>query len=598
MNTLPLRKTALSVGIAALTGLTLGAFSLPVSAQTTSTEQQWVPGRLLVQPRAGLSDAEFDKIIKPHGARQVGKIEGINVRIIQLPPQASEKAVEALLKHNKHLEFVERDMLVPPDLIADDPYYASAWHLPKIAAPSAWDVSQGANVTIAILDSGVDPQHPDLAGKLVAGYNFYDNNTNTADVYGHGTKVAGSAAASTNNALGVSGVAGGASIMPVRVTRTDGYGTWSAIASGLTWAADHGAKVANLSFYGCETSSSARSAAQYMKNKGGLVVTSAGNYGKEETITPSDTMITVSATTSGDGFAGWSSYGSFVDVAAPGEGIWTTVNGGGYGAVSGTSFSSPVTAGVVALMMAANPSLAAADVEKKLYASAADLGDAGFDKYYGNGRIDAAAAVQSVKTAVSADTTAPTASITSPTGGSTVKGLVAVDVSASDNVGVARVELWVNGSKLASDTAAPYAFSWDSTTVADGSAQLAAYAYDAAGNSTSRNLTVTVANASTDTGSGGSTGGTDTSAPVATISNPSDGSKVNGFVTIGASATDNVGVAQMRLYIDGSLVASANGASLSYRWNAKQAASGTHTITTEADDAAGNKGSKVIQVKK
>lgn len=565
---------------------TFGAFAMPAVAQTSKPAEKWVPGRLLVQPREGLSDAEFDKILKPHGAKQVGKIDKINVRIVQLPANASEKAVAALLKNNKHIKFAERDMLVKTEGTANDPYFGSAWHLPKIQAPVAWDSSLGTNVTIAILDSGVDPSHPDLTGKLVAGWNFFDNNSNTADVYGHGTKVAGTAAAATNNAIGVAAVASGASIMPVRVAGTDGYGSWSAIASGLTWAADHGARVANLSFYGVETSSSAVSAAQYMKNKGGVVVTGAGNYGVEETITPSNTMITVSATDSGDAKTSWSSYGSFVDVAAPGAGIWTTTNGGGYGAVSGTSFSSPVTAGVVALMMAANPSLSATEVQNRLYASATDLGTAGFDKYYGNGRVDAAAAVQAAKAAASVDSTAPSVNIGSPVAGSTVKGLVAIDVSASDDVGVSRVDLLVNGTKIGSDATAPYGFSWDSTTVADGSATLAAYAYDAAGNASSRNVTVTVANTAT----------ADSQAPVTAISNPADGSKVTGVVAVKASGTDNIGVTNVRLLIDGKQVASVAGSSLSYNWNTKKATAGTHTIVAEAADAAGNKTAKSIQV--
>ena len=152
-----------------LVGLALAALSLPAQAQdanpNAATEGQWVPGRLLVQPRPGLSEAEFDKIIKPHGGKQVGKINGIDVRIIELP-QASEKAVEALLKHNKHLKFVERDMIVPHDS-TNDPYYSKAWHLPKIGAPTAWSTSTGSKVTITIHDSGVDGSHPDLSGKLL-----------------------------------------------------------------------------------------------------------------------------------------------------------------------------------------------------------------------------------------------------------------------------------------------------------------------------------------------------------------------------------------------------------------------------------------------
>ena len=592
-----LRKPVLASLVVAL-----GAALLPTQA-VAADEAQWVPGRLLVQPRAGLPEAEFDKIVKQHGGKQVGKIEGINVRVIQLPPQASEKAVEALLKRNKHLKFAERDMLVKPST-TNDPYYANGWHLPKIGTPTAWQTSSGRNVVIAILDSGVDPDHPDLVSKLVPGWNTYNNNADTADVYGHGTKVAGAAAAATNNSVGVAAVAADALLMPMRVTGTDGWASYSAIASALTWASDRGARVANVSFYAVESSSSARSAAQYMKNKGGLVITAAGNYGVEETIAPSDTMITVSATDSNDNKASWSSYGSFVDVAAPGTSIYSTVNGGGYGSVSGTSFSSPITAGVVALMMSANPALTPADLEKALYSSAVDLGTAGFDKYFGNGRVDAAAAVAATKAVVKVDSTAPSTSITSPSGGTNVQGLVAVDVAATDDAGVSRVELLVNGVKIGSDTAAPYGFSWDSAQTPDGEASITAYAYDAAGNAASHSVKVSVANTVVEEpvveepviSEPVVEKAADVVAPVAKIGSPADGSVISGNVAITGSATDDVGVTGLRLLIDGGQVASVSGSSISYRLNTKKLSAGSHAITLEAYDAAGNVGSHSIRV--
>lgn len=579
---------AVALGLIAATPLATA--EVPAAgAPATATAPQWVPGRLLVQPRPGLSDEEFDKVLKGHGAKRVGQIPGIGVHIIQLPPTASEKAVAALLSKNPHIKFAEPDMILEPQGTANDPYFPSAWHLPKIGATTAWDSSTGSAITIAILDSGVDASHPDLAGKLVAGWNFYDNNSTTTDVYGHGTKVAGSAAAVTNNSLGVAAVAGGAKIMPIRVTDTSGMGYLSYMASGITWAADHGARVANLSFQAAGGYSTIQSAAQYMKNKGGLVTTAAGNTGTAQSFAYSDTNIVVSATDSSDNKASFSSYGNFVSVAAPGVSIYSTVKGGSYGAVSGTSFAAPVTAGVVALVMAANPSLSAGTVQNLLYSTAKDLGSAGKDTTYGYGRINAAAAVAAAKGGSGGgDTSAPTVAISAPTAGATVKGLVSVNVSASDNVGVARVDLVVNGTKLASDTSSPYGFSWDSTKVADGNATLVAYAYDAAGNYSSSTVTVKVAN-----GSGG-----DTIAPVVSISNPLSGSKVSGNVSVQASATDNVGVSSLSLYIDGKLVAKAQGRNLSYTWKTQYVASGTHSLQVTATDAAGNTGSKVISVTK
>lgn len=580
----------------ALVALMSAACSLPaLAAPPVNTEPQWVPGRLLVKPRPGLSEAEFDKIIKQHGARQLGKIQGIDVRIIQLPAQASEKAVEALLKHNKHLKFVERDYALRPDFTPNDPNFSYEGYLSTIGVPTAWDLSHGENVTIAILDSGVDGTHPDLASKMLAGWNFYDNNADTSDVFGHGTKVAGAAAAITGNGVGIAGVAGASKIMPIRVADATGMGYLSLMASGLTYAADSGARVANLSFQAAGGYSTVQTAAQYMKNKGGLVITAAGNVGVEQTFAASPSNIVVSAT-SGDTITVWSSYGAFVDVAAPGSNIYTTVKGSGYGYASGTSLASPITAGVIALMMAANPRLDPTSLKNVLFSTTVDLGSAGFDIYYGNGRINAAAAVNAAAAAPVADTTAPTVAFSSPTSASTVSALVAIDVSASDNLAVARVDLLANGTKVASESIAPYAFSWDSTSVPDGAATLAAYAYDAAGNYSARSVSVTVANQTATVSPPPPPPATDTTAPVAKISSPAAGAKVSGTVSISASATDNVGVTKMMLYIDGKLVRSVTTASLAYSWSTRKIATGLHTLLIEAYDSAGNKGTTSIQV--
>lgn len=586
-----LRKPVLASLVVAL-----GAALLPAQA-FAADEAQWVPGRLLVQPRAGLSEAEFDKIIKKQGGKQVGKIEGINVRVIQLPPQASEKAVEALLKNNKHLKFAERDMIVRPEGTANDTYYSSAWHLPKIGATTAWDVTTGDNVVIAVLDSGVDATHPDLAGRLIPGWNFYDNNSNTADVFGHGTLVAGSASANTNNGVGVASVAGNALIMPLRISATDGSASFSNMAKALTWAADKGAHVANISYQSVSGSATVASAAQYMKNKGGVTVVAAGNTGVEQTFAPTDTMISVSATTSSDAVASWSSYGSYVDVAAPGSGIWTTKKGGGYGSANGTSFASPVTAAVIAMMRSVNPVLPPADLEKILISTAVDLGTAGFDKKFGHGRINAAAAVSAAQSAKVSDTSAPTVGIGAPIAGAKVSGLVAVDVSASDNVGVSRVELFVNGTKFASDTTAPYSFSWDSAAVADGNVSLTAYAYDAAGNFASRAVTVAVSNAVPPSEPEKTVA--DTVAPTASLINPTAGSTLSASkVAVSGAGVDNVGVVALRLYVDGKLETTVSGSKLSYSLNTRKLSTGTHTIALEAVDAAGNSGVQSVSVRR
>jgi len=462
----------------------------------------YAPNRLLIQPRAGLSNDELAKLLKVHRglARRIGRGD---VFVVDLP-NGTANAVAKILEHHPHLKMVELDRVVVSSALPNDPYLGSQWHVGKVGAATAWDsaVGMGEGVKIAILDSGVDASHPDLVGNLVPGYNFVDGNGDTNDTCGHGTAVAGTAAAVSNNSAGVAGIAGKAKIMPVKVafynTSTSGcYAYYSTVVSGINFAADNGARVVNVSYSGVAASQAVLNAAQYLRSKGGLLFTSAGNNGRDEGVTPTAAMTVVSATDENDNLAGWSSYGSFVTLSAPGTNIWTTSTGGRYGQWNGTSFASPLVAGVAALMMSANASLDNLTVESLLYSTALDRGAAGRDPYYGYGRVNAAAGVQAaVSRLVRIDTQAPSAALTAPLAGDTVSGLVAVNMAASDNVGVIRADLKVNGTVVATDTSAPFGFSWDSAGVANGTATLAVVAYDAAGNAgASPSVAVNVANA-------------------------------------------------------------------------------------------------------
>ncbi|HOB92679.1 MAG TPA: S8 family serine peptidase [Aquabacterium sp.] len=570
----------------------LGAMPALAAGPALSPEGAWARGRILVVPKSGLSDAALAKLLAAEGgsAQRIGRS---NVHLVNLPGQASETAVAARLAHHPLLKSAEVDRLVNADFTANDPYAASQWHLAKVLAPTAWDSAQGSGVTIAVLDSGVEATHPDLAAQLVPGWNVFDNTAITADAKGHGTQVAGTAAASLNNAAGVASVAGKARIMPVRITAADGTTTYlSTVAQGITWAADNGARVANVS-YSVAGSTAVQSAAQYMKDRNGLVFISAGNSNVDLGVAPSSAFIVVAATDANDAKASWSNFGNWVHLTAPGVSITTTSPGSSYASVSGTSFSSPLAAGVAALIMSANPALGSSQVESLLFATARDLGAAGRDPIFGWGRVDAAAAVSAALTTTStrltSDTQAPTVAIAAPLASSSVSGWTAVNVNASDNVGVAKVELRVNGKLVATDTAAPFAFSWDSTSVANGTASLVATAYDAAGNSAASSAVgVTVANV---------TASADTTPPVVRFTSPGS-TVVSGSVTVASSASDDRGTTGLtqKLYINGSLVAQASGGSLSYKWNTTKLAKGSYTLSAVAKDAAGNSATTTLQV--
>lgn len=574
-----------------------GAADPPGGPTTDSVAQTYLyaKGRILLQTKAGLSDKELDKLIKPHGGRRGDRLQGLDVHIIELPPQASEIAVAKALKHHPHVKFAELDEQVTSALQPNDTYYSRAWHLPLIGAPTTWDTNTGTGITVAILDTGVDGTHPELSPHMVPGWNFYDNNSNTADVTGHGTMVAGIVAATTNNGVGVAGLSFNSKIMPIRISDTSGYAYYSTMAQAITWAADHGAKVANLSFGGAG-SSTVHTAAQYLRGKGGVVVMSAGNTSGLLTETPSDYVTVVSATDSTDAKTSWSSYGNYVDIAAPGINIPTTSRGGTYSLAWGTSMAAPIISATYAMMLTANGQLSPTTLDKTLFSTALDLGAAGYDQYFGWGRVRNDAAVSKAKTAINADSQAPVTSITTPVGGSKVGGLVTVDASATDNIGVTKVELYAGTTLIATDTTSPYGFVWDSTKTADGSVALQTKAYDGAGNvGKSTAVSVTVSN--------------DLTPPTATITNPVAGSTVSGTVTISVAGQDNKKVAKISLLIDGKEVAmtvcSDLSCTMSYAWSVpatstrKKNSSTTLTssrITAQVYDAANNMGSASVTV--
>ena len=550
--------------------------NIPVN---TPSAADWVKGQLLVMPRAGLPPKALENLLAPHGAKSKQILEQINVHIIELPAGVDEVKVMHALEKSPKLKFVELDMIVTPDLTVTDPNFSSSWALPKIGAPTAWDNANGDSTVIAILDTGVDSTHPDLAANIVPGWNMIDNNADTSDVHGHGTWVAGTAAAAANNNFGSAGVAWAAGIMPVRIADANAYGYFSTIGAGIRWAADNGAKIVNNSFNGVAGSFTIRSAAEYLRSKGGVLVVSAGNSGSLLNHAPSDSILVASATNSSDVRPSWSSYGPYVDIAAPGVSIFTTARGGGYSNVSGTSFSSPIVAATAALMLSANSNLTPTDVDNIIMSTALDIGTPGFDDFYGAGRVDAAAAVDAASATISIDNQAPSISITSPTGGE-ITGIVPVDVNYSDNVGVVSAELFVNGQKIITDNLSPFAFAWDTASLPDGEYTLTAYAFDAAGNQgTSANVSVTVNNSPV----------ADTEAPNIAITSPTGG-EVAGTISVDVNYSDNVGVTKVELYLNGQRIMTDSNAPFAFSLDTTTLADGTYTLTAHAFDEAGNKG--------
>jgi thermitase len=568
----------------------LATLSCCYSICSAFAAEKSVPGEILVKPKDAVSEADFRGLVGQQGAAEKETLPHVGVHVLQVP-ETKVDTVIAALSHNPNVEFAERNFIADAVLTPNDTYYAGyQWHLPKIQAPSAWDITTGsATPLIGVVDTGVYAGHADLAGKIVAGYDFVNNDNDPSDDAGHGTEVSGTAAAIGNNGMGVAGVAWANRVLAVKVLDSTGSGSYSAIVNGITYAADHGARVINLSLGGPSSSSSLQSAINYAWSKNIVIVAAAGNGGNSTPEFPAacSNVVAVSATDSNDALASFSSYGSDVSLSAPGVNIATTTMDGGYGSVSGTSFSSPIVSGVIALMASVNPQLSNAQLVDLLKKNTDDLGASGYDTYFGYGRVNAYKSVAAARAGVTtADTVAPSTSVTAPAAGSTVSGTVALTASATDNIGVTKIEGYVDGQLIGSSATAPASFAWNTAGYANGTHSLQSIAYDAAGNvGKSAVVSVTVQNAAVTT---------DTTPPTVQITSPVSGSVVSGNQKIYVTATDNQQVAEVDLYIDGQRFATSTSATPVFTWNTRKAAHGQHTLQAVAYDAAGNAGQSAV----
>ncbi len=341
-------------------------------------------------------------------ATQSGVVPGrwlASLRVLEVhAPPGAEIAPAALqaLQHQPRVRYVEPNYLVQALDVPNDTYYSSQqWAPQKIGAEAAWSITHGsADIEVAVLDTGLDMSHPEMSGKYCAGYDFVNDDNDPSDDHGHGTHVSGIVGALTNNGAGIAAVGWATTIMPVKVLNANGTGTHADVAAGLEWATNAGAAIVNLSLGGPSGSQTLEDAVNYAYNNGVLVVAAAGNAGTSTPYYPAaySNVIAVVATTSTDSRWGLSNYGSWIDMAAPGSSIYSTDWTGGAGAYtsrSGTSQASPHVCAVAALMLAVDDELTNDALRQALESTAVDLGDPGFDIYFGHGRLDACAAVSS-----------------------------------------------------------------------------------------------------------------------------------------------------------------------------------------------------------
>ncbi|WP_456270917.1 S8 family peptidase [Bacillus sp. AK031] len=313
----------------------------------------YAKGEVIVKFKDSASKAVNSSTLKALGASEVSDTDNVKSDFKVLKVGNVEAAVKALSK-NPNVEYAEPNYNFSATWTPNDTYYQGYQYGPQNTYTNyAWDYTRGSSgQEIAILDTGVDYNHPDLDGKTLRGYDFVDNDYYPMDLNGHGTHVAGTAAAETSNGAGIAGMAPNTKILAVRVLDASGNGSLTDIADGIRYAADAGAEVINLSL-GCDCSTTTlQNAVNYAWNKGSVVVAAAGNDGVSTTFEPASysNVIAVGAVDSRDRRASFSNYGSWVDVTAPGVDIAATVPNNGYAYMSGTSMASPHVAGLAGLL--------------------------------------------------------------------------------------------------------------------------------------------------------------------------------------------------------------------------------------------------------
>lgn len=369
--------------------LVLGLVGLVAPPTGAVAEQQ-----ALVRFEDGVSDTRARVVLGELGAVGLGTVYGTDVRVVRGPEGlVGELNAHPLVDHAEP-DVVLETLLADPD----DPRFDDQYAHQRIDSVDGWDIYPGSYTstggpTIAVVDTGIDTDHPDLATQIdtensrcfgslcLLGYE---------DDHGHGTHVSGIAAALTDNTTGIAGVAYNTRIMALKVCNILGSCFTSDVASAVRYAADKGAAVVNMSLGGESDSETLHDAMKYAEGKGVVLVAAAGNTGDDTKIYPASfpEVVSVAATDERDEQASFSTENEDVELAAPGDDVLSTYTGGDYRELSGTSMASPHVAGLAGLLVGQNPDWTNDQVRKRMQDCSDDLGDPGRDDEYGYGRID------------------------------------------------------------------------------------------------------------------------------------------------------------------------------------------------------------------
>ena len=414
----PVRLTtvvlAFVFGFALFMFLQVGASSQPRAAQDGAVEEEggeaFAAARLVVTYEEGAPEEAGKGAIREVAGEVREEIPLLDAEVVALPEVADErpgrtrkaalKRAKKELENEPGVEEVNLDYLREATYVPDDADFAEQYGLQRSRFPQAWGSERGDDgdgARIAVVDTGIDADHPDLRGRIAAQADFVNDDRDAEDdsVGGHGTHVAGIAAAATNNRTGIAGGCPDCELLIAKVLTAEEHGFDSDIAKGIIWAADNGADVINLSFGGPEPAKVLKKSIKYAHRKGAVVVAAAGNSAEFGNVPDYPAayhkVIAVGATDASDRHADFSNFGRYVDVAAPGVDVLSTVPGG-YATYSGTSQAAPHVSALAGLLT--DEGMTNKEIRRRIMATAQDLGPDGRDPRYGAGRIDASGAIR------------------------------------------------------------------------------------------------------------------------------------------------------------------------------------------------------------
>lgn len=363
----------------------------------------YAAGELIVTYKEDVSNKKVGEIKEEAEADVEEKIPEIDAQVLEFPALKNERAQRVReqnlelkkkeLENDPAVESVDYNYVYTGSYTPNDRRFGKQWGLKKTGFEKAWNRSRGEGVKVAVVDSGIAMRHVDLRRKVAARYDFVNRNRTVEDLHGHGTHVAGIVAAKTGNRAGVAGGCPNCKIIAAKALDRNLFGYTSNIIDAIIWSTDRGARVINLSLGSHRRTEAMRDATDYARRKGAVVVAAGGNYGDGVTVYPAAHrgVLGVSHTDRYNRRVFDASYGGWIDVAAPGYDIVSTVPGG-YGYKNGSSMSAPHVSALAGLL--SSKGYGEKVVKRRILRSAQDLGARGRDSYYGAGLIRADRAVR------------------------------------------------------------------------------------------------------------------------------------------------------------------------------------------------------------